>query len=224
MRSALRNNGLSIFFLALFLIALVAQSIVGVHEYNGEQRAHEEPTIGWLRYVVSSAFGEAVMENWQSEFLQFALFIFVTVWLVQKGSNESKELDQAGLQSDAKQKVGRHALPNSPTWARVGGWRTAIYSNSLILVMTAIFLGTWTIQSITSWRIFNSERVEHDERTVSWASYLTGADFWEKTLQNWQSEFLAVGTMAVFTIYFRQRGSPESKPVGEAHETTAASG
>jgi hypothetical protein len=224
MRAALRNNGLSLFFLTIFLAALLAQSLVGHTEYNHEQRAHEEPTISWARYVVSSEFGEAVMENWQSEFLQFALFIFATVWLVQRGSNESKELDQVGLESDEQQKLGEHALPNSPAWAKAGGWRTHVYSNSLIYVMTTIFLATWSVQSVTSWRTFNSQQQEHREATVSWSDYLTRPDFWEKTLQNWQSEFLAVGAMAVFTIYLRQRGSPESKPVGEPHHSTAASG
>jgi hypothetical protein len=104
MRSALRNNGLSLFFLGLFLLALTAQSLVGLRQYNDEQQAHGAETISWARYVVSSEFGEAVMENWQSEFLQFALFIFATVWLVQRGSNESKELDQVGLESDEQQK------------------------------------------------------------------------------------------------------------------------
>ena len=224
MRAALRNNGLAIFFLSLFAVSLVALSVVGVQDYNETQRSHDEPTISWARYVVSSDFGEAVMENWQSEFLQFALFIFATVWLVQKGSNESKTLDDVGLESDERQKVGRHAPANSPGWAKAGGWRTHVYSNSLVYVMTAIFLASWWVQSLTSLRVFNSERREHGETTLSWATYVTQPDFWEKTLQNWQSEFLAVGTMAVFTIYLRQRGSPESKPVGEPHETTGTSG
>jgi hypothetical protein len=224
MRSALRNNGLSLFFLGLFLIALVAQSLVGLRQYNEQQQAHGAEAISWARYVVSSEFGAAVMENWQSEFLQFTLFIFATVWLVQKGSNETKELDQVGIESDEQQKVGKHALPSSPSWARATGWRTTIYSNSLVIVMTAIFVATWAVQSLTAWRIFNEEQLEHDETAISWGAYLTRADFWEKTLQNWQSEFLAVGTMAVFTIYLRQRGSPESKPVGEPHDSTAASG
>jgi hypothetical protein len=224
MRSAIRNNGLSLFFLGLFLLALAAQSLVGLRQYNDEQRAHEAEAISWARYVVSSEFGAAVMENWQSEFLQFTLFILATVWLVQRGSNETKELDQVGLESDERQKVGKHTLPSSPAWAKATGWRTTLYSSSLVIVMTTIFLATWAVQSLTSWRVFNEEQREHDEPTISWGAYLTRADFWEKTLQNWQSEFLAVGTLAVFTIYLRQRGSPESKPVGEAHDTTAASG
>jgi hypothetical protein len=90
--------------------------------------------------------------------------------------------------------------------------------------MTAIFFASWTVQSLNNWREFNDDQLAHDERTISWAAYLVNPNFWERTLENWQSEFLAVGTLAVFTIYLRQRGSPESKPVGAPHEETASSG
>jgi hypothetical protein len=224
MRTFLRENGLSLFFGALFLVTLVAQSFAGQHDYNAEQAEHGASTVSWLTYATSPHYWGAVMENWQSEFLQFALFIGVTVWLVQKGSNESKRLEDVGLESDEKQHVGAHAKKGSPLWARVGGVRTRIYENSLLLVMTIIFLATWLAQSLNNWRLFNEDQREHDEATVSWARYLSDPDFWERTLQNWQSEFLAVGTMAVFTIYLRQRGSPESKPVGAPHDETASSG
>jgi hypothetical protein len=99
-----------------------------------------------------------------------------------------------------------------------------VYENSLVLAMTAIFFATWAAQSLNNWRAFNAEQLEHDDASVSWGRYLLDPDFWERTLQNWQSEFLAVGTMAVFTIYLRQRGSPESKPVGAPHDETGSSG
>ena len=99
-----------------------------------------------------------------------------------------------------------------------------LYSNSLLIVMGLIFLGSWFAQSVTGWRIYNDEQRAHDDPTVSWSTYVTKANFWEETLQNWQSEFLAVGTMAVFTIYLRQRGSPESKPVGSPYGETGTSG
>jgi hypothetical protein len=224
MRTFLRENGLSLFFGAIFLITLTAQSFAGQHAYNAEQSEHGASAVSWLTYVTSAHYWGAVMENWQSEFLQFALFIGVTVWLVQKGSNESKRLEDVGLESDEKQHVEAHAKKNSPLWARVGGVRTRIYENSLLLVMSVIFLATWLAQSLNNWRVFNEEQREHEGATVSWTRYLSDPDFWERTLQNWQSEFLAVGTMAVFTIYLRQRGSPESKPVGAPHDETASSG
>jgi hypothetical protein len=164
------------------------------------------------------------MENWQSEYMQFALLALATVWFVQRGSNESKPPREAGRESDEKQLVGGYAQQNSPRWAKVGGWRTALYGNSLLLVMAVIFFGSWLAQSVTGWSMYNDEQRAHGEPTVSWTGYVAGADFWENTLQNWQSEFLAVGTMAVFTIYLRQRGSPESKPVGAPHDQTGTSG
>jgi hypothetical protein len=226
----LKHNGLSIGFGTLFLLALGLQAIAGHNEFNNNEVAHarlmdEAPdTISFGRYLTSSHFGQAVMENWQSEYLQFSLFIFGTIWLVQRGSPESKELDRAGLGSDQEQRIGEHASSRSPRWARVGGLRTAIYSNSLLIVMTSIFVGSWFAQSVTGWTEYNAEQVEHEQPELSWTEYLGSANFWEATLQNWQSEFLAVGSMAILAVYLRQRGSPESKPVGAPHDATAVEG
>ena len=224
MRLWVRNNGLSLFFFGLFAGALVGQSLAGQRVFNDEQLQHGAEPISYPRYLVSSHFGSAVLENWQSEYLQFTLFIFATVWLIQRGSNESKPPADVGVESDEKQLVGPYAQTNSPRWAKLAGWRRRLYENSLLVVMTAIFVAAWAGQSVTAWSEFNEEQRDHGEPTASWLSYLGDADFWEKTLQNWQSEFLAVGTMAVFTIYLRQRGSPESKPVGAPHDQTGTSG
>ena len=164
------------------------------------------------------------MENWQSEYLQFTLYIFATVWLLQKGSNESKQLDRAGRETDEQQLLGEHAKRDSPSWARTGGLRTAIYSNSLVLVMGSIWFASWLAQSITGRVNYNADQMDHQAATVSWATYITTSDFWNRTLQNWQSEFLAVGSMAILSVYLRQRGSPESKPVGAPHSATASRG
>jgi hypothetical protein len=224
MRRFLFENGLSIFFGGIFLATLVAQSFAGQHAYNAEQVAHDAEPVSWLDYVLSPDFGGAVLENWQSEFLQFTLFILATVWLVQKGSNESKQLDSVGLESKQAQRIEGYAPGNAPRWAKLRDWRRVVYENSLLLAMGTIFFATWLGQSLNNWRHFNAEQREHGEAAVSWGRYLLDPDFWERTLQNWQSEFLAVGTMAVFTIYLRQRGSPESKPVGAPHDETASSG
>jgi len=219
------ENGLSLFFGALFLAALVGQSFAGQHAFNADQLAHDGQPLSWRAYVLSPDFGGSVLENWQSEFLQFALFVLATVWLVQKGSNESKRFEHAGRETDREQRVGRHASAAAPRAARLrAGWRRSVYENSLVLAMTAIFLLSWGGQSLNNWRAANDERREHDQGALSWGEYVRNADFWERSLENWQSEFLAVGTMAVFTIYLRQRGSPESKPVGAPHDDTAASG
>jgi hypothetical protein len=224
MRSFLRHNSLSIVFLLMFLGALFGQAIAGHADFNEDQDRHGDPRITLGRYVVSSDFATAVTENWQSEYLQFTLYVFLTVWLIQRGSPESKEPGKAGGESDEEQMVGEYANEDSPRWAKVAGVRRVLYENSLVIVMGVIWLGSWFAQSITGVVEYNAERLDHHEDAVSWASYLTQPDFWEKTLQNWQSEFLAVGSMAILAVYLRQRGSPESKPVGAAHHSTGVEG
>jgi hypothetical protein len=224
MRSFVKHNGLSIAFLVLFLLALVFQAIAGHADFNEEQIRHGDAELSLGRYILSSEFATAVLENWQSEYLQFTLFILLTVWLIQRGSPESKEPHRAGRESDQDQLVGEHADSSSPGWARARGLRLRIYENSLLIVMALIWLGSWVAQSLTGVSEYNAERLDHEELPVSWAEYLTRADFWEKTLQNWQSEFLAVGSMAILAVYLRQRGSPESKPVGASHDATGVEG
>jgi hypothetical protein len=224
MRSFLRHNSLSIVFLLLFLGALTGQAFAGHADFNEDQDRHGDPHVSLARYVVSSDYGTAVMENWQSEYLQFTLYILLTVWLVQRGSPESKPPGKSGRESDEDQRVGEHADEQSPRWAKVAGARRALYENSLVLVMGTIWLGSWLAQSVTGVVEYNTERLDHHEEVVSWANYLTRPDFWEKTLQNWQSEFLAVGSMAILAVYLRQRGSPESKPVGAPHHSTGVEG
>ena len=224
MRTFLRENSLSVFFATIFLATIFGQTFAGQHAYNAEEAEHGDSPVSWWTYVTSADYWGNVMENWQSEFLQFTLFIGATIWLVQKGSNESKRLEDVGVETDEQQKVGAHTVSRSPAWAKADGLRRRVYENSLLLVMTSIFLATWLAQSLNNWRVFNEDQRAHDEGTVSWGRYLLDPDFWERTLQNWQSEFLAVGTMAAFTIYLRQRGSPESKPVGSPHDETASSG
>jgi hypothetical protein len=174
--------------------------------------------------VTSSSFGVDVAENWQSEYLQFLLYIWATVWLVQRGSPESKELGKEGRESDEDQKVGEHARPDSPRWARTRGLRLAVYSRSLGLAMGTIFGLSWLAQSIAGRSSFDEERLDRLQDPLSWWGYVTSSDFWNRTLQNWQSEFLAVASMVALSIYLRQRGSPESKPVGSAHDDTGVEG
>ena len=222
MRS-LRNHGISLFFGALLLAALVGQSFAGLHQFNADAIEHQAQTYSWFRYVTSSEFGGDVLENWQSEFLQFFLYITATVWLLQRGSSESKSEDDAGLMSVQSQLLGGYAKQDSPKWARTTGLKRRLYENSLGLAMLFCFLGSWVGQSVNGWRAFNHEQLDHHQATISWGEYWLNSDFWDRSLQNWQSEFLAIGSMAVFTIYLRQRGSPESKPVGAPHDATGES-
>jgi uncharacterized protein DUF6766 len=223
-RRFVRESSLALFFLAIFLAALVGQALVGHSDFNNEQIAHDDPTMSLGRFLTSSAFMVDVMENWQSEYLQFSLFILATIWLVQRGSTESKPLGKAGTESDEEQKLGAHAQPDSPAWAKAGGWRTAVFSNSLLIVMTTIWVGSWFAQLVTGRVVYNAERFDHHQAGLSLWGYAGSSEFWNRTLQNWQSEFLAVASMVVFSVWLRQRGSPESKPVGEPHASTGAEG
>jgi hypothetical protein len=224
MKRFVRDNSLTLFFLAIFLGAVVLQSFAGWHDFNNDELRHGGEAVSYGRYLVSSEFGSALLENWQSEYLQFTLYILGTVWLIQRGSPESKEPDAAGLESDSDQRVGAYATERSPAWARVAGWRRTLYSNSLLLVMGGIWLASWLGQSVTGRVAFNAERFDHQQPALSWGRYLGSADFWQRTFQNWQSEFLAVGSMAILAVYLRQRGSPESKPVGATHDATGTTG
>jgi hypothetical protein len=219
-----RHNGLSLGFGLMFLLTLAGQSIAGLADYNDRIRSLGGAPTSYLDYVTSSDFAVDVAENWQSEYLQFFLYILLTIWLIQLGSPESKHPSDIGQESDQQQLVGRHARQDSPAWARAGGWRTAVFSWSLGLTMGGLFLLSWLAQSIAGHSAYNSEQLGQLQDPVSWAGYVTSADFWNRTLQNWQSEFLAIGSMAVFSVYLRQRGSPESKPVGSPHATTEQSG
>ena len=220
----LRENSLTLFFGSIFLAALVGQGLVGHADFNHTQVAHHGDPISLGRYLTTSDFAADVAENWQSEYLQFTLYILATVWLLQRGSTESKELGKEGRESEEDQKIGEHADEDSPKWARVGGLRTRIYSNSLVIVMTAIWLGSWAAQAVAGHVAYIANQFDHQEAAISLGQYLGTSDFWNRTLQNWQSEFLAVGSMAVLSIYLRQRGSPESKPVGAPHDSTGLEG
>src|SRR3954469_12875068 len=140
MRRFLRENSLSLVFLLFFVLAVAGQAFAGWHDFNDQATAHSETTISLGRYLTSSSFGNALLENWQSEYLQFTLYILLTVWFVQRGSTESKKVGDAGRESDEEQLVGEYARPDSPRWARAGGLRTALYSNSLVLVMATIWV------------------------------------------------------------------------------------
>jgi hypothetical protein len=220
----LRANALSLAFGAVFLATLLGQALSGVADFNAQQVTDGLAQVSLGRYVTSSSFAVDVMENWQSEYLQFFLYIFATVWLVQRGSAESKEPGKEGTESDRDQLLGPHAAADAPGWARTGGWRTAVFSRSLGLVMGGLFLLTWGASAVAGWAAFNAEQLGQREDPVGFLGYLGEADFWNRSFQNWQSEMLAVGSMAVFSVYLRQRGSPESKRVGAAHAETAETG
>ncbi|TXS38443.1 DUF6766 family protein [Streptomyces sp. OR43] len=224
MRTFIRDNSLTLAFGAAFLLALTGQAIVGHIEFNEQLAVDDLYPVSFGAYVTSSDFAVDVTENWQSEYLQFFLYVFGTVWLLQRGSPESKSMHQAGPESDEDQRIGAHARGDSPRWAAADGWRRLLFSRSLGITMGALFVLSWFAQSVAGVASYNEQQLRQLEAPVSWAGYLVSADFWSRTLQNWQSEFLAVASMVILSVYLRQRGSPESKPVGASHRATGVEG
>ena len=220
MRRLFRENGLTLVFIAAFVAAVVAQAIAGHHAYDHGQLSHHDETISFWRFVTSSSFAADLSENWQSEFLQTVLFVVATIWLVQRGSPESNPVRDGGLPSDQQELIGEHARDDSPRVARRGGLLSRLYSHSLSIVVTLLFFGSWFAQAVAGRVDFNEEQIDHQEATVSLAGYIGTGDFWNRTFQNWQSEFLALAASAVLAVYLRQRGSTQSKPVGMPHGVT----
>ncbi|GGY65157.1 DUF6766 family protein [Streptomyces omiyaensis] len=219
-----RSNSLTLVFGGAFLVVLAAQAVAGRAEFNEQLALAGLRQVGLGAYLASSDFAVDVTENWQSEFLQFFLYVYGTVYLLQRGSPESKPLDRVGTESERDQRMGEHARSDSPSWAGTKDWRQSLYSRSLGLTMAAFFVLSWFAQSVAGAAAYDGERLRQLQEPIGWGAYLLSADFWSRSLQNWQSELLAVAAMAVLSVYLRQRGSPESKPVGSAHASTGVEG
>ncbi len=219
-RGFFRNNSLPLVCFALFAIFVVGVLFTGFREHNVEQKEHEQPELSLGEYATSGAFWEALTENWESEYLQMAAYVVLTVFLIQKGSSESKH---PGARTEDFDRDPRLAAKrgNVPWPVRRGGIWLRFYENSLFLVFMALFVASLALHAVTGARAFNSEQQAHGEPSVSAVEYARTSQFWFESFQNWQSEFLAVGSLALFTVWLRQRGSPESKPVDAPHSETA---
>ncbi|HKO97806.1 MAG TPA: DUF6766 family protein [Pyrinomonadaceae bacterium] len=220
MRKFFRNNGLSlVLFVLFFFTFLIGQSVVGSWEYNNDSLDHGQPTLTYFQYLATSHFLEATMENWESEFLQMFFFIILTVFLYQKGSAESKDPDEKEL-VDRDPRKSRNKK-NAPWPVRKGGVVLAVYEHSLSLAFFLLFAISFFLHAVGGAGEYNSEMREHGKtETVSAIGYMGTSRFWFESLQNWQSEFLAVGSMVVLTIFLREKGSHESKPVDSPHSQT----
>lgn len=215
MKRFLRNNGLSLVLTVLFLLTIVGQSVSGWHKYNEDQREHDDPVAGYVDYLMTDDFLEATAENWESEFLQLFAYVLLTRFLYQRGSAESKdpEAPEAVPPPPAEGKV--------PGPVRRGGWVLKIYEHSLSITFLLLFVLSLTLHAIGGAGQFNDEQVDHGEtRIVSAWSYLFTSTFWFESLQNWQSEFLALLAMVVLSIWLREKESPESKEVNAPHDRT----
>jgi hypothetical protein len=219
MRRFLRDNSLSITMFGLFFVFVTAQSVAGLFDYNSTQMEHGRPPVGYVQYLRSGDFVEAVFENWESEFLQMGSYVVLTAFLYQRGSAESK--DPEAEDPDAHYGEDRHRA-DAPWPVRRGGLALKIYENSLGIALLAIFVFSFVLHAIGGAEAYSQEQVEHGEASVSTLQYLGTSRMWFESFQNWQSEFLAIGAMVVLSIYLRQRGSPESKPVAAPHTKTGS--
>ncbi len=220
MRRILRENGLAIVWLGLFFLTLIfGQSVVGHREYNSDQKEHGRPEASYSEYLTSAHFVEATMENWESEFLQMFLFIVLTAFLYQKGSAESKKLDEEeSVDRDPRQSKNKKDAP----WpVRQGGLVLRLYEHSLSIALFALFIVSFLLHAAGGAREYSQDQLFHGGDPVSLLGYLATSRFWFESFQNWQSEFLAIGAMVVLSIYLRQRGSSQSKPVEAPHSQTA---
>ncbi|HEV2889052.1 MAG TPA: DUF6766 family protein [Frankiaceae bacterium] len=218
MRKILRENSLSLaLFFLFFTTFLVGQTIAGHREYNADQRSHQEQTVSYGEYLHTAHFGEATFENWESEFLQMGMYVLLTVFLVQKGSAESKDPDKdEPTDEDPRENV----RPDSPWPVKSGGVVLKVYEHSLTIALFSFFLLSMLLHAWTGAHEYSNEQAAHGEAGVGLWGYLTTSRFWFESFQNWQSEFLAVAAIVVLTIFLRERGSSESKPVAAPHAMT----
>ncbi|HEX2080498.1 MAG TPA: DUF6766 family protein [Longimicrobium sp.] len=217
--NTLRNNGLSITWLLMFVVFLGGQAAAGHSVYNEEQRQHGEQTVTFGQYLGTGHFGEAVFENWESEFLQMAMFVILTAFLFQKGASESKdpEKDHEPVDEDPRRHRGD---PDAPGPVKRGGLALKLYENSLAITLFLLFLATFALHAVTGHAEYNAEQTQHGEQAVSVMGYVGSPQFWFESFQNWQSEFLSVAVLTLLSIWLRQRSSPESKPVHKPHGET----
>jgi hypothetical protein len=220
MRRLLRENGLSIVLVSAFLIFWVGQSLAGYREYQNEQQQHGQSSGNYWSYLGSSHFWEATTENWESEFLQIFFYVFLTAFLYQKGSAESRKLD-GDNPVDRDPRAHRHRA-DAPWPVKHGGLALKLYEHSLSIAFFLCLLGAIGLHAVSGAGDYSDEQRAHGGAPVSALEYMGTSRFWFESFQNWQSEFLAIAMVVVFSIFLRQRGSPESKPVDSPHSETGS--
>lgn len=214
------NNSLSIVLFTIFLVTITGMSIAGWQTTNQEAADHAASHEGYAQYLVSGDFIEGVFENWESEFLQMWALVVLTIFLRQKGSDESKPVRGKIAQETASP----YSFWGTDSWVnRWKAFRHGLYAHSLSLALFAIFLVSVGLHAYGGTQAYNEEALQHQQPTISTLSYMGSSRFWYESLQNWQSEFFAVGCLILLTIHLRERGSPQSKPVGVSYNHSTGS-
>jgi hypothetical protein len=218
MRKTLRDHSLSLAMFGLFVLFLIGHSVAGYYDYNDDQHAHQQALLSYPAYLTSGHFWATVFENWESEFLQMAAYVLFTVFFFQRGSAESKDPDAVD-EVDEDPRHHQHD-PQAPGPVRWGGLALTLYAHSLSTALFVLFVLSFLGHAASGTHQYNHEQRAHGQAPVSMRQYVGTSRFWFESFQNWQSEFLAMGTLAVLSIWLRERGSPESKPVHRAHTET----
>ncbi len=212
------ENGLAIAAFALFLLTFVGQVLAGRADYNEEQRDHGRPTVDLAQYLGTGAFLEATAENWESEFLQMGVFVVLTSFLYQRGSSESKNIELPEAVDQRPEEA--RGDPAAPWPVRRGGVPLLLYKHSLSLTLFALFAVSLVLHAVGGAAEYSEAQRQHGGAPVSVLGYLATSRFWFESLQNWQSEFLSVAVLVLLSIWLREQGSPQSKPVAAAHADT----
>lgn len=211
----IRDRGLTLTFMGLFLVFTVGQILTGAAEYNSEQRRHGEPEVSVSEYLRKGHPWEALFENWESEFLQMAAFVMLTTMLYQRGSPESR---RPGVIEPYDADPRRHRKEKDAPWpVKKGGWVLWLYERSLGWALILLFLLSALGHAVGGWRAELEHAIEHGSAPPTLPDYVRSATFWFESFQNWQSEFLSIAAMVWLAVYLRHRGSPESKPVHAPH-------
>jgi hypothetical protein len=213
-----RDRGLTLLLLSMFALFLAGQLATGAAEYNAEQQEHGQPLVTLTQYLGTGHCWEAVFENWESEFLQMAVFVLLTTFLIQKGSPESRRPGATELVDADPRDFAND--PEAPWPVRRGGLILRLYEHSLGLAFVVLFLLSWTGHALGGFAAYAADQVLHHQSRPVFTDYLTSSRFWFESFQNWQSEFLAIASMVWLAVYLRQRWSPESKPVHAPHAET----
>jgi hypothetical protein len=220
MKDVLRNNGLAITMFLLFFFSLGGQTATGFAEYNEDQKEHQQQEVSLGEYLGTGHFIEAIFENWESEFLQMGSYVLLTVFLFQKGSSESKDPDKSSEPVDEDPRNAKKKK-DTPGPVKKGGLALVLYENSLTIALFLLFIMSFLLHAWGGSIEYNEEQMAHGQgETVSLLGYIGTSRFWFESFQNWQSEFMSVGALIVLSIFLRQKGSPESKPVAEPNSST----
>ncbi|MEE2522047.1 DUF6766 family protein [Pseudarthrobacter sp. J75] len=220
MRKWFKEHGLLLVNLGLFVVFLGGMILTGAANYNEEQAAHGQPTVSVLGFLGTGEFVEATFENWESEFLQMGMYVVLTIFLFQKGSSESKPIGPEAEQDQEPRKT--FTEDGAPGPVKKGGFALKVYEHSLSLLLFGLFFASFALHAVGGADAYNEEQQSHGGETVTTMQYLGTSRFWFESFQNWQSEFLAVAVLVGASVYLREKGSPESKPVDEPHSETGA--